>query len=371
MTTITQQQTRQSSRQRPRRRTTRLTIVVALISLLYLILMIPLLALEWISESWWIGTVFAYSPRVVFLVPPVIFIVGSFLWHRKSIIVNLISIVIAAGPLMHLQLPPTSVPELPAKDQQIRLVTYNVQGFEPDFSAVLQELGPHDPNVVIFQEAFGEQPLIEQWFGGWNIHREDAFLVASKFPMKHVETMFSKIFADHHGIDKRHVAIHVEIDGPNGSFHLVNLHLMTARQGLSTVTPGEVLGGSAKSEIAGFDVLREQEAEEALNFVRQIPSDQPLIVAGDFNTPSHSNHFYTRWNFLRNAFEEVGIGYGYTAPNTIHSTWPDYTPWLRIDHILASSVWNIHRCHVGSGRGSDHRPVIAVLSLPPTQTNAD
>ena len=204
--TMLHSQANQSQRTRRPRRTTKLTIFIALISLLYLILMIPLLGLEWVSETWWVGTIFAYSPRVVFLIPPVIFIVGSFLWHRKSVIVNLISIVIAAGPLMHLQLPPTSVPQLPEKEQQIRLVTYNVQGFEPDFSAVLQELGSHDPNVVLFQESFGEQPLIEQWFGGWNIYREDAFMVASKFPMKHVETMFSKVFADHHGIDKRHTA---------------------------------------------------------------------------------------------------------------------------------------------------------------------
>lgn len=348
-----------------------MTIFVALASLLYLLLMIPLLGLEWISETWWIGTIFTYAPRIVFLVPPVLFIVGSFLWHRKSIIVNLISIVICAGPLMHLVLPPMSVPELPEKDQRIRFVTCNVQGFEPNFSAVLQEIGTHDPNVVVFQEALGSHPLIEQWFDGWEIHSEDSFLIASKFPLKHVETMFSKVFAAHHGTDKRHTALHVEIEGPTGPFHLVNIHLMTARHGLSTVTPGQVLRGGAKSEIAGFDVLRQKEANEALEFIQKIPSDEPLIIAGDFNTPSHSNHFSTRWNFLRNVFEEVGIGYGYTAPNTAHTTWPDYTPWLRIDHILVNDVWNIHRCKVGKSRGSDHLPIMAVLSLPPSQTETD
>ena len=362
---------RRSNRPRKVRRTTRTTIFVALISLFYMLLMIPLLALEWISEGWWVGTVFAYSPRVVFLIPPVVFIMGSFLWHRKSIVVNLISIVIAGGPLMHLHLPQLSIPELPDTDQRIRFATCNVQGFEPDFGAVLTELGARDPNVIVLQESIGDHSLIDQWFGEWNVYRTDSFLLASKFPLKHVETFYSTVFAEHHGTDKRTTAVLVEIDGPTGRFRVVNVHLMTARHGLSTVTPGEVLRGGASSEIAGFDVLRQKEADEALAFVQAIPADLPLIVAGDFNTPSHSNHFSSRWGFLRNVFEEVGFGYGYTAPNTQHKVWPDYTPWLRIDHILASDVWDLHRCEVGTGRGSDHRPIMAVLSLPVSQSKPD
>ena len=184
---------RRSHRPRKIRRTTRTTIFVALISLFYMLLMIPLLTLEWISEGWWIGTVFVFSPRVVFLIPPVVFIMGSFLWHRKSIFVNLISIVIAGGPLMHLQLPQLSIPELPDADQRIRVASCNVQGFEPDFGAVMTELGSRDPNVIVLQESLGDHPLVDTWFGEWHVHREDSFLLASKFPRSFTERLGKKL----------------------------------------------------------------------------------------------------------------------------------------------------------------------------------
>jgi hypothetical protein len=165
--------------------------IVALTSLFYMLLMFSLPGLDWISEAWWVGTIFAYAPRVVFLIPPVIFIMGSYLWHRKSIIINLISIAIVLGPLMHLELPQLSVPELPTADQRIRFATCNIQGFKPDFGAVLQELGTRNPNIVVFQESMGDHSLIDQWFSDWNVYRTDSFMVASRFPLTHVETFYS------------------------------------------------------------------------------------------------------------------------------------------------------------------------------------
>tara|TARA_R110002095_G_scaffold114178_1_gene99731 strand:+ start:908 stop:1924 length:1017 start_codon:yes stop_codon:yes gene_type:complete len=83
--------------------------------------------------------------------------------------------------------------------------------------------------------------------------------------------------------------------------------------------------------------------------VSQIP-DQPILVLGDFNTPSDSDHFRPLRKLLKNTFEIAGDGY--------MATWPLPLPVLDLD-----SIWvNDHVTAVDSRNRwtwtSDHRPVV-------------
>ena len=89
----------------------------------------------------------------------------------------------------------------------------------------------------------------------------------------------------------------------------------------------------------------------------------PELLIGDFNMPISSSLYQKSWGEMANAFDVAGSGFGFTSPCDQFLFWPDYVPWLRIDHILASSHWQVLRCQVGAGNGSDHRFIAATLAL--------
>ena len=82
-------------------------------------------------------------------------------------------------------------------------------------------------------------------------------------------------------------------------------------------------------------------------------NDQPILVLGDFNTPSDSVHFRPLRKYLRNSFEVAGDGY--------MATWPLPLPVLDLD-----SIWLNDRIAavVSENRWtwvSDHRPVVTEI----------
>ena len=137
---------------------------------------------------------------------------------------------------------------------------------------------------------------------------------------------------------------------------------MTARRGLQDLSPSELATGSAQASLEEFQLLRLAESSELREQIRQHTGDLPLIVAGDFNTPSSSSLFSRTWGDLISAFDVAGTGYGYTSPVKPQRYWVSYLPWARIDHVLCSSGWQIVRCQVGQSRGSDHHVIFAEIS---------
>ena len=70
--------------------------------------------------------------------------------------------------------------------------------------------------------------------------------------------------------------------------------------------------------------------------------------------PSDSTIFARHWSRYSDAFEEAGLGFGYTK----------FTRWhgIRIDHLLSDRGLSVVQCRVGPDVGSDHRPLIATFN---------
>lgn len=83
--------------------------------------------------------------------------------------------------------------------------------------------------------------------------------------------------------------------------------------------------------------------------------DRPLIVMGDFNTPTDSVWFGDLRQNFREVFETNGAGY---VP-----TWPWPLPVLTLDQIWVNKAWGIFRSERLTTWRSDHRPVSAELEL--------
>jgi endonuclease/exonuclease/phosphatase (EEP) superfamily protein YafD len=242
----------------------------------------------------------------------------------------------------------------------ISVVSCNVNHFGPDFESVLREITSFSPDVVALQETTGDAHLLPQYFPGWHVIAEDQYWIGSRYPLRRLGLCDSKIF--------RHAtALSVRVDAPQGPFILNDVHQTTPRFGFLKVSWDSVRDGTGPQAVESDTKRRLAEALQLRAYVENnslADNGQPLpvVVVGDFNTPSVSHLYRAAWGDFTNAFGAAGLGFGYTALCGRHEFRFVDIPWVRIDHILTDDRWTVTACEVGRGNGSDHRPIRAVLS---------
>jgi endonuclease/exonuclease/phosphatase (EEP) superfamily protein YafD len=127
--------------------------IVAWLSWAYLFLLLVVsLLLFAVSENWWLSSALTYAPRQPWLLPAVGLLVASAVWHRPSVLVNLISTTVVAVPIMGLSLPVSHwmAGTVDSNGQTLKVLSCNVQDFRPDFASVLAEISRFNPDVVVF-----------------------------------------------------------------------------------------------------------------------------------------------------------------------------------------------------------------------------
>jgi endonuclease/exonuclease/phosphatase (EEP) superfamily protein YafD len=91
---------------------------------------------------------------------------------------------------------------------------------------------------------------------------------------------------------------------------------------------------------------------------------QPLIMVGDFNTGDRQPNYWRLRQYLGDSFREAGWGFGLTYPNAGKGYGRGLLPpMIRIDYIFHSPGIVARSAHTVAGAGSDHRGVVADLSL--------
>ena len=256
--------------------------------------------LYFVSETWWVGSVLTYSPKVLFLIPTLILIVASAIWHRSTLGPNLVSAFIVVVPVMGLSLPlELWLNRLPAteRDMVLKVVSCNVQSFEPDFRKLLDEIELINPDIVALQEAFGDDERADEFFRDWYSVRQRQYRVFSRKRLSLISA------CDVNEFGGRLAGMIVQVETEAGPIVLANIHQMTARYGQK------------------------------------------------------------HWGDLKSTFDAAAFGYGYTSPCQGSRFWPDNMPWARIDHILCSRDWTVRACEVGRTDGSDHRLIFATIVL--------
>jgi endonuclease/exonuclease/phosphatase family metal-dependent hydrolase len=334
-------------------------IVVEMLSWLNLAgVLLILVLIRGVSERWWLGTALTYLPRGPYLLPELLLLPACLLWRRKrATCVTLLALAVVAGPVMGLQGNPlVLVREVPATDDELRVVCCNVQFYTPDFAQVLREIVEIEPHLVAFQESAVIPSVVKRQFHDWHIAHAGEFYVASRFPVAVVSTHFDKGVA-------RHPAAKFRVSTPRGDVLVSNLHCTTPRHSLMRLRPASLISGAGARGVERHSQLRDAESQTVRRFVAEDGLDMPVLVLGDFNQPVDDMFFRRDWGEWNNAFATGGWGYGYTSPCDAEGHWPSNWPWVQVDHILTSRHWDVLRCWVGRSNGSDHRLIAARLRL--------
>lgn len=124
--------------------------------------------------------------------------------------------------------------------------------------------------------------------------------------------------------------------------------------------PAIVKGREVSFLLVDFTATYDKSRRPAFDRLFQIVdafAEKPLIVIGDFNTPSDSAHFDRLRTRLKSAFESSGSGYA--------ATWPMPFPVLELDHIWVNKHLRVLRCEHPTSLYSDHRAVVADIDFAP------
>ncbi|MET3925782.1 endonuclease/exonuclease/phosphatase family protein [Devosia sp. 2618] len=234
-------------------------------------------------------------------------------------------------------------PPAPASGS-IKMMTHNLFGMNYDLEMVTDAILSEDPDIVVFQEYFGEQAT--------DLHP----IMLAHFPF----------FVHCRGGKRANLGLYSRIpfdrqdDGacPSDAY--------------GTDRTGHILARFKTADGKSFSVMtthmdwplpvsRQQAQLNALSGVVD-NIDGPLILAGDFNSTPWSyslRDFVARNGFVRETMNLL------TFPMKWHyfGAWRRAIPFLPLDQVMTRGGIVMHEIHTGKPTASDHLPVFFTFSV--------
>jgi endonuclease/exonuclease/phosphatase (EEP) superfamily protein YafD len=303
------------------------------------------------GDDWWFATLLLFSPRWLFLLPVVAF--GILSWRKPNRVVWLTQAVCAIlilGPLMGLHFPWRRWTTAPAEGPRVRVMTINLGLQHLSVPELTKAIESQRIDIVCMQE-WPENPQLvnrelDRYFSrGW--YRTKKQTIASRFPIVEEYPASSNDYEEYWFWPARLERARVQLSSGQ-SFVVASAHLPTMRNGFWFLSKGDF---AASRRYLGW---RATQLVEVLGKLTDT-GDFPILMGGDFNTPADSPRMAIPKSSYQSAFDDAGLGFGYTYPARL--------PWARIDQIFGSSDWQFTACWLGPNVGSDHLPVVAEAIL--------
>lgn len=227
----------------------------------------------------------------------------------------------------------SSQPELPKDSETFKLTSLNLLSTNPRTDLVKDYINKENPDILILLEFTPEwenelETFISRYPHRKLVTRTDNFGIAllSKFEMESTVDYFNLN-------NKPSLIGHISIQ--NTAYTLIATH---------PVPP---------IHQAAFE-HRNQQLTNILSRTSEFAKH--LIIAGDFNTSSFSNHFRT---LLQNEMTDSRMGFG------LLPTWPAGYKAIQttLDHCLVSKNIRVLNRTTGQSVGSDHLPISILMAI--------
>lgn len=303
---------------------------------------------EFIGERHWLTTLVAYIPQHPFLFPAALLSVGSLALRRPSLAaVNGLVLLFGAFHLLGFSVGRQET----GACADLRVMTYNIHHGAMGVDRIAADIRQQRPDLVLLQEANAFRswpdpvPPLAKLLPDYRVYTiRDEVALLSRLPVSQAQSWrLRRNGARRKGLD-------ATIKVGKKRLRILNVHLMTSATGSSLARSK----GQTPAHLEHTAGVRSEQFEEIRRWVER--QRDPFIVAGDFNTPPRGV-LYRRlreWG-LTDSFSAAGFGFGATYRSDL--------PVLRIDHIFTGPGVRALRTWVPPSRSSDHRPVVADLSL--------
>jgi endonuclease/exonuclease/phosphatase (EEP) superfamily protein YafD len=230
--------------------------------------------------------------------------------------------------------PPDRLSATVKNSPRLRVFSENLFYENPDLTGIMEEVRTNDPDIAVFHEvtrAFRSQLERHPALAAYTnrvISPDSDTVLFSRLPIESSEIWYEP---------SRPMA-RARVSTAIGAVEIVAVH---------TIAP--VNGPAIRRWRQMLDVLHDLAAERTT----------PLLLIGDFNATIYHPRFGDLLDTgLTDAHSARGRG--------LTGTWPrnrTVPPFLRIDHALSSKQLVPVEATYGTGRGSDHRPIIVEYAL--------
>lgn len=226
--------------------------------------------------------------------------------------------------------------------EHIKIMSMNLLMINTQREPIINEIITENPDILLLQEYTDEwHETIYKKISTTYPHsdwvcRNDSFGVAIYSKKEFVKLIDRYIPLGDQSLPEMRATIRL-----NGKeVVLYNLHLLPPRQ---------------------FDYTRwhQKQFTALLKFLSS--ENKPVILTGDLN--------FTEQSSFHNTLKKIGLSEGHElASSGRGSTWINltllkYLPGIRLDHIYLSQHLTCIEHRLGIGKGSDHRPIIAVVGF--------
>ncbi|ACH37378.1 endonuclease/exonuclease/phosphatase family protein [Citrifermentans bemidjiense Bem] len=314
------------------------------------------------ADRFWPGALNLYLPQVMWALPGIILLPVTWKAERPWVWLPLCALMWVIGPVMGYNWP-LNREKGEVSGTPLRVMTWNIKYGKHDLMPLVEELERSRPDIVLFQDAVraGAGPLAG-YFKDWHLLSQGRYLIASRYPLSAAE-----VFELPYSGRSKEYLLRCKVRVGSSEISLYDVHFKTPRRSLNAFRKAKQGPWYIPDAVERFEdnvTLRLIQARTVAGYLSR--EKGPVLVAGDLNSPDSSLVCRTlREAGLADAFAAAGEGYGYTYG---HFLLKNRIPllrvsWMRIDHVMTNSWLTASRCRVGTGRASDHRPVIADFLL--------
>jgi vancomycin resistance protein VanJ len=309
----------------------------------------------WLGDRiWWLALVSIFAP---YLFSPLALLVPLGLVKPSCRYWTAVLLAVAMFLLEYGQLLDRGAIETVGTADPITVLSFNVWGYSESTETAQAIVSLGTPDVVVLQELSpGMARVLTEELGEVYPHRllepkegADGRGVLSRYPLADVSTSVSL------PVGRFAQVVEVEVNGR--TLTLYNVHLAPTM----VFHYLDVNGSVAEGVYSSFRT-REQQVAQLIKIVR---SQEPTIVAGDFNTTDQSDAYSMLARYLKDAHREAGRGFGHTFPAYAGSFrgMPILPRTLRIDMIFYHPELVALDSRVIREHGeSDHLPVLATFA---------
>lgn len=309
------------------------------------------LALRFVGEDWWLTAALLYLPRVVFLLPLVLF-VPAVLWPLKRprlLWTQAAALVLCVFPLMGFVLP-WSAPS--AEGPTLKVVSFNVNSYYGGVEGLMSSITRAEADLVVLQEAPEWGSALRDRLKATFPHVEQStqFIIASRFPILE-RTEPEKL--PHWGRQRSPRFMRYLLETPLGKLAVYNVHPISPRGALGvhqmrgllhSVRTGVVLQGDPATDLVQNSSLRTAQVAAVAAMAAQERS--PVLLAGDTNLPGLSAALDRHWGHYTDGFRQASWGFGYTFSARY--------PLMRLDRMFVGSGLAFSSFEVACHGVSDH-----------------
>lgn len=250
-----------------------------------------------------------------------------------------VAAVISAGLMTWDMIGACAQQRAPARGEVVKLIQINVWSFNTDPAATATWIVAQAPDIVVMEETMDQGLAV-----ALALKAVYPFVTACPPGDPCTTLIFSKVAPQAAGVfaspdsKGRHSGAFATFRGPRGAFTVIGAHH------LWPVPPGrqQAQTGRLAAALDRFD-------------------RRSLIVAGDFNSTPWSFSLRRQDALLGLERRTHGLATWPVRPWSRHRLWSPI-PILPLDHVYAGEAWKTVSVKRGPKLGSDHLPIVVVLS---------